>query len=82
MIKHLYQEDIMKKTILVVFSLILAVTLSGCMGSKGPSLENVEIASAPDASTIKDSEYKQRVIEVIAEKVTFLSSAKKGSEKE
>ena len=26
---------------------------------------------------IKDSEYKQKVIEIIAEKVTFLSSAKK-----
>lgn len=54
----------MKKTILVVFSLILAVTLSGCMGSKGPSLENVEIASAPDASTIKDSEYKNNLEEL------------------
>ena len=29
---------------------------------------------------IKDSEYKQKVIEVIAEKVTFLSSTKKESE--
>lgn len=29
---------------------------------------------------IKDSEYKQKVIEIIAEKVTFLSSTKKESE--
>lgn len=47
----------MKKILLTVISLAMAVTLSGCMGVGGNSLEGVSTDDSPDASKIKAADY-------------------------
>lgn len=47
----------MKKLLLIVLSLAMAVSITGCMGTGGPGLEGVETSSAADISKIKASDY-------------------------
>ena len=47
----------MKKILLIVLSLAMAVSISGCAGTGGSGLEGVETSSAADISKIKASSY-------------------------
>lgn len=51
----------MKKILLFVICAIMAVSVSGCMGSGGNSLEGVQTSEAPDASKVDVSKYKNNL---------------------
>ncbi len=50
----------MKKIIVAVLGLLTAASLTGCMGT-GTQLEKVSTAEAPDANSVKASDYKNNL---------------------
>lgn len=51
----------MKKILLVVICAVMAISFAGCFGTGGTSLEAVKISEAPDASTIKTTDYENNL---------------------
>lgn len=51
----------MKRILLIVLTVVIAVSMSGCMRAGGSTLEGINIEDAADASKIKDSDYKDNL---------------------
>ena len=56
-----FREDIMKKILLSLFSLVIAISLTGCFGTGGPQLPGVNTDEGVDLKKIKTSDYKNNL---------------------